>query len=179
MSARESTRRSARPGRRSVLLGGLALLSGVSTWAQDKGKGDDGDKPKGRGDDRARGAGKVEVRVLAIRATMESDTISPELRGLSDKLKKSFRFKGYRLDKKSEGGVAIGESLKADLIENYRAVVTPEKRDGKRITLKIKVTLKDEAKLSTTVTLESGGDQLLGGWKLENGDTLIMAVSAR
>ena len=53
----------------------------------------------------------------------------------------------------------------------------------KKVELKIDVTRrvgdKDVKKLTTTIKLAKGRFQLFGGWKLDGGDVLIIAVSAK
>ena len=65
----------------------------------------------------------------------------------------------------------------------YQATVTPRDKSDGQVKLQVLVSAREgnktKKKLSTTVTLKLGRFQLFGGWTLEGGDVLIMAVSAK
>lgn len=121
----------------------------------------------------------ADIQVWAIRATTKNTEISPELKGLAEKLKQQFKYTGFKLEKRSGGKTDVGKTFTATLLGEYSAKVTLRKHDGKRVELQIEV-LKDKSPaLKTTVTLPVGESQLMGGWKLNDTDALIAAVAAR
>lgn len=126
---------------------------------------------------------KVAVQIWAIRATKSNSDISPELKSFAEKLKKDFKFTGYKLEKKAGGSVEIGKTFKTRLIGQYSAEVTPSAKKGNTVTLKLRILErqgdKQVPKVSTTLTLSGGKFQLVGGPSLGGGDVLIVAVSAR
>lgn len=124
-------------------------------------------------------ADDVAVEVWVIQATKKNSEISPELKNIAGALKDQFKFTGYRLLKKSSDRVAVGKAFKTDLAAGYRAEVTPREKPTDSAKLSIAVFKQDDKKLSTTVTVEKGKFQLLGGWKIEGDDALIVAVTAR
>lgn len=119
------------------------------------------------------------IQVWAIRATTKNKDISPELRGIADKLKKQFKYTGFKLERKATGTVAIGKAFTTGLIGDYQAKITPKRNDGKRVQLQVEVIKGESRVFNATVTLPAGQFQLAGGWSLGGGDALIMAVSAR
>ena len=151
-------------GRYVALALAVCLAGGGDALAQDKGK-----------DDRK----SADLQVWAIRATTKNKDISPELRSIADKLKKEFKYTGFKLEKTATGSPDIGKAFNAKLIAGYEANVTPQKIEKKRITLDVEVLKGKERKLKTTFTLELGKFQLQGGWELDGGDALIVAVSGR
>jgi hypothetical protein len=123
----------------------------------------------------------ADLRVLAIRATTDNDTISPELKDIAEQLKKQFRYTGFKLEKTASGKADVGKTFKADLVGGYRIEITPKRHDGERVQMEVKV-LKDKEKkpkLSATITIKVKKYQLFGGMSLTGGDALILAVSAR
>lgn len=140
----------------------LALLGAVDSLAQDK----EERKP-------------VDLQALVIRATTKNKDISPELRALADKLKEKFKFTGFKLEKRATGKAKTGEGFKTSLVGGYEASITPQKREGKSLTLEVEVVKGRAPVLKTTFTIEAERYQLLGGWELDGGDALIVAVSAR
>jgi hypothetical protein len=138
--------------------------------------GDDKDKDK----DKA-----VELEIWAIRATTKNKEVSKELTEIADVLKKSFKFTGFKLEKKHSGKADMGKSFSAEVTGGYTVTVTPTERTekDKKITLKVVVTKgkgKDEKKpLNVTCTLEVGKLLPAGGLPLDDGDNLIVAVRAR
>jgi hypothetical protein len=121
----------------------------------------------------------ADIQVWSIRATTKNKDISPELRDIADKLKKQFKFTGFKLEKTSTGQAAIGKTFTASLIGGYTASVTPKKSEDKRITLEVEVRKGKDRKLNATVTVSAGTFQLFGGLALDGGDQLIVAVSAK
>ena len=140
----------------------IGLLGTSAGLAQDK-----GDKKS------------TDIQVWAIRATTKNKDISPELKRIAEELKKQFKFTGFKLEKSATGSAEIGKAFSTPLIGGYTASVTPQKIDGKRITLDIEVLKGKERKIKTTVTLSAGKFQLQGGLDLDGGDALIVAVSGK
>jgi hypothetical protein len=102
---------------------------------------------------------------------------------MADALKKDFNYTGYKLEKKTGGSVEVGKSLKVELVGNYLATVEPSEKSDSKVTLKLTVLEKKDGKeqkrLSTTLKLTKGKSQLVGRWNLDNGDVLILAISAK
>lgn len=121
----------------------------------------------------------VDLQVWVIRATTKNKDISPELKGIADKLKQQFKYTGFKLERKAAGRADLGKTFTADLIGGYSLKLTPKKRDGKKIQLQVEVAKGKDPKLNATVTLPAGEFQLFGGWPLDGGDALIIGVSAR
>ncbi len=130
-----------------------------------------------------KGAEKVAVEVWTIRATRSNTDISPELKKLAETLKSQFKFTGYKLVSSKTTSVAIGQSSSSPLISPFRASITPQKRSDGKVELKVQVFEKkgdkDIKKLDTTLTLARDKHQLMGGWSLDGGDNLIIAISAK
>jgi hypothetical protein len=121
----------------------------------------------------------VDIQVWAIRATTKNKEISKELRQIADELKKQFKFTGFKLEAQSTGSAAIGEAYKVNLPGGYEAKITPENKERKHVKLRVEVSKDRKQVLKTTYTLEAGKFQLQGGWDLDGGDSLILAVSAK
>ena len=117
----------------------------------------------------------VDVQVLVIRATTKNKEISPELKELADKLRKQFKYTGFKLEKRDTGRAQLGSAYKTALIGGYEAAITPQRVDGKRLTLQVRVLKKNEEKpkLDMSVTIPAGEFQITGGWELDAGDALI------
>ncbi|TWT45478.1 hypothetical protein RAS1_19030 [Phycisphaerae bacterium RAS1] len=124
-------------------------------------------------------ADEVPVEVWVIQATKKNAEISPELKNIAGALKDQFKFTGYKLVRKASDSVAVGKAFKTDLTAGYRAEVTPREKPTDSAKLSIVVFKKDDKKLNTTVTVQKGKFQLLGGWKIDGDDALIVAVTAR
>ena len=126
-----------------------------------------------------------DLSVWTIRATKSNSDVSPELKSIATSLKKQFNYTGFKLEGKKTGSAEKGKSFSVSLIGAFKAKITPLERKDKRIKLKIEITKKqgkEEKRLAgTTITLNSGRFQLLGGWKIDtkSEDALIVAVSAR
>ncbi len=129
-----------------------------------------------RGDD-----AKTDLQVWAIRATTKNKDISPELRDIADKLKKQFRYTGYKLEKRASGSAAIGKDFAAELIGGYSAKITPKKNDGRKVTMQVVVLKGKETKpvVQATVMVTVREFALIGGPALDGGDVLILAVSGK
>jgi len=121
----------------------------------------------------------TDIQVWAIRATTKNKEISKELRELADKLKRDFKFTGFKLEQRASGSAAIGKAYSTSLTGGYQANVTPKSNDGKQVKLQVEVLKGKDSKLNTTVTVKAGQFQLLGGMSLDGGDQLIVAVSAK
>ncbi len=125
----------------------------------------------------------VELQVWTIRATRSNTEISPKLKPLAKKLKETFNFTGYKLVKADAKSVDVAKTYNASLTGPFKASIKPTERTDGKIKLAVTVTKrvkdKDEKKLSTTISLKAGRFQLFGGWKLDKGDVLIVAVSAK
>jgi hypothetical protein len=124
---------------------------------------------------------KVTVEVLVIRATTKNKDISPELKELADKLRKQFKYTGFKLEKRLAGTTDLGVAYKTPLIGDYEAAITPQKREGKRLTLQMRVAKKgeDKPKLDMSATIPAGEFQLTGGWDLDGGDALIVGFAGK
>ena len=123
------------------------------------------------------------VEIWTIRATTRNEDISPELRSLAKALKQQFKYTGFKLENKASGRSAPEQSYKTNLIAGYKASITLKQRLEKRLQFQVVVTKqvgkKDVKVMDTTVTVSAGPFTLYGGWKLDDGDALIMAVRAR
>lgn len=145
----------------AMLVIALGLAGGANAWAQQ--------------DDRK----SADLQVWTIRATTKNSEISPELRTIAEQLKKQFRYTGFKLERRATGKTDIGKAFSTTLIGGYQARITPRKHDGQRVTLQVEVMKGDQRQYNATVTIDAGKFQLQGGWALEGGDALIVAVSAR
>ncbi len=126
----------------------------------------------------------VELEIWVIRATKKNDKISPELKEIADRLKKELNYTGFKLEKKIPGKAELGKPFSTDLISSYKATVTPTTRSKKDIQFKVEVTQKtgkdkDKPVISATQTVELGKLLPVGGFDVEAGDKLIIAIRAR
>ena len=122
----------------------------------------------------------AEIDVLAIRATMSNNTISPELAELAQKLKNKFRYTGYHLEGRAKGKTDMGKALATPpLAGGYVVHVLPKKRDGKRTEMQVRVVQGRRVKLDTTFTANCGAYQFFV-LNLPGGeDDLILGVSSK
>ncbi len=125
-----------------------------------------------------------EVSIRAIRATKSNDKVSGELKSIVRQLQAQFKYTGFEVSKQKSGKAEAGKAFTADLGDGFTAKLTPIKRDGRRIQMKIEIRERDgreeKTRLNTTVTIDSGKFNLQGGWKIGRGDDiLIIATSAR
>jgi hypothetical protein len=154
---------SATGGRRYIVLAlTIGLLGASAGLAQDK-----GDKKT------------TDIQIWAIRATTKNKDISPELKRIAGELKKKFKFTGFKLEKSATGSAEIGKAYTTALIGGYEASITPRENDGKTVKLQVEVLKGKEQKLKTTSTVAAGKFFLQGGWDLDGGDALIVAVSGK
>lgn len=135
-------------------------------------------------DQRPGGPRKVEVQILAIRASNASSEISPELKEIAGQLREKFRFTGFKLEKRATQSVEPGRDSTTPLVSEYSARVRPTRPPEKnRIQVEIellrRVGQEEKSLQKTTVTMEAGKFLFFGGMKLGQGDELIAAVSAR
>lgn len=123
------------------------------------------------------------IDVWTIRATKSNEEISKKLEPLAEKLKATFKFTGYKLVKTDSRSVELGKEFKTTLVSPFEVVITPQERSKDQVKLKVLVRQRKGDKviklLSTTVSLRRERFQLFGGWKLPDGDVLILAVSAK
>lgn len=133
----------------------------------------------------AQGNEKFDVSVWAIRATKGDTEIDPELRSIARQLQAQFKVTGFKVVAKRNGTVGEGETFSADLTGRFKARLTPLKRDGKRVQMKVEIVEREgreeKQRLGTTVTIDSGRFNLQGGWKLggKGDDILIVATSGK
>lgn len=124
----------------------------------------------------------VEVQVWSIRATNKNDDVSPELKPLAEALKKTFKFKGYKLVK-SETQSVTAQATRFKLPASYYMDVTYQQRTNGKIKLKCEVIHREDdkelKKLSTVIAVKPEKFQLFGGWTFEDEDVLIIALSAK
>lgn len=126
---------------------------------------------------------RVDLTMLAIRATNRNSEISPELRTIASQLKKQFKFSGFRVEQKVGASVQMGRAHRAELPAGYAISAKPVRLEKDRLTLEVEITRKDrrDPLLKSNVTIDAGRFQLFGGsgWKLDGDDILIIAVSGR
>ena len=121
----------------------------------------------------------IDVEVWAIRATTKNKDISPELRELAVKLRKDFKYTGFKLERREAGRTQPGHGYTAELLSDYRGTVTPREREGKNLRLQFEAVRKGKSILNTTVTAPIGSFVPFAIGPLENDDFLITAVRAR
>jgi hypothetical protein len=135
-------------------------------------------------DRRPGGPERVEVQILAIRATNANSEISSDLKDIAAQLKEKFRFTGFKLEKRATQSIEPGRDYTSLLIGEYSARVRPVRRlESNRIQVEIellrRVGQEDKSLQKTTVTMDAGKFLFFGGMRLGQGDELIAAVSAR
>lgn len=138
-----------------------------------------GTQPAFAADDKQAG-----IQVMEIHATTKNNDVSDELKDIAATLKKQFKYTGFELEKTKTSTTRFGKTFVVALEDGYKAHITPKARaKDNRVRLDIKFTKrekdKDVPKLKTTITIKAGKSQLLGGWKIDNGDALIVAISAK
>lgn len=125
----------------------------------------------------------VEYQVLVIRATTKNAKIDPALKEIAEKLKKEYKFTGFKLEKKLGGKVKFDEPYATDLLGDYRIELSAKERKADKSALKLQcvITKKGQEKpvASTTFTIKPGEFQLIGVGKIDGDDTLIAAVSGK
>lgn len=128
---------------------------------------------------------KVEVQVLVIRATTANKEVDKELRDIAEQLRKHGKYTGFKLEKKLQKSVEVGKAAEFSLGHDFAATITPQKRDGERITLRVEssrtVDGKKKPHPQVTFTQDRGKSQPMGGWKIsaDSEDAMILAISAR
>jgi hypothetical protein len=98
----------------------------------------------------------VDLQVWSIRATTKNKDISPELREIADKLKRESKFTGFKLEQRAAGTTKVGAAYAPALPGGYKAKVTPQKADDKRVTLAGEVLMGDKQQVHATVTIKAG-----------------------
>lgn len=125
----------------------------------------------------------VQLQVWAIRATTRNKEISPELKSIAELLKKHAKYTGFKLEARRSGSAELEQKFSAPLVGPYHVEITPKSHDGKRVQFQLTLLRVEDKKktpvLNTTVTLNEGKFQLIAGPELDQGDVLIIAVSAR
>ncbi len=121
----------------------------------------------------------VDIEVWVIRASTKNKEISPELKELAERLQKDFKYTGFKLERRTTGRAQLGRGFTTDLLEDYRATITPRQREAKNLRLQCEVARKGKSILNTTVTAPTGSFVPFGVGPLENTDFLITAVRAR
>lgn len=169
-SGSRETGRRCRP-RWVLLVAPLVVLMSLPVSASAGQQDDDRQKPT------------YQVRVLAIRASKDKTETSKELEPIAAALRKRFsEYKGFQLEKKSQGSVKEDKAFSASLIPDYTLKVTPLATEGKRVKLRLELFRKDGDKQkrqwSLTVT-DDKGKYSLQAQPLREGEALIVAVSAR
>ena len=71
---------------------------------------------------------EVAIQVWSIRATQSNSQISPQLKPLAAKLKKSFKFTGYALAGTKSEKVRVGKPMRGGLLGPYKLSVIPQSR---------------------------------------------------
>lgn len=122
---------------------------------------------------------KVAVQIWVIRATTRNSDVSPELRSIAERLRKQFRYTGFKLEKKPSGQVELGTTFRTDLIGGYAARVTPRRFEDRKVEFQVEIVRGEKREFSATVRVQAGESQLFGGQPLDEGDALILAVSVR
>jgi len=121
----------------------------------------------------------VDLEVWVIRATTKNDRIAPELKEIAEKLKKQFKYTGFKLEKKERGR----DSLTLDLLEGYKVTITSKGRVEKGLQLEVVIKKaagkEDKDVLRTTVTLNPNEFFTIGCGDLAGGDYLIIALRGR
>jgi hypothetical protein len=136
----------------------------------------------GQGNAQEQNADKIAVEVWAIRATTTNKIISPELKDLAKKLHKDAEFKkytGFKLESRATGKTEPGRGYSVELLEQYRATVTPREREKKNIKLQFEAERQGKPILNTTISAPVGSLVPFGVGPLSNEDFLITAVRAR
>lgn len=123
------------------------------------------------------------VEVWTIRATTANHEVSPELREIADQLRRSFKYTGYRLLEKKSVTVGPGGEFSTALSAGYRLSGSASAQGPRRVQLRLKLTRReggrDVDKLATTITVERGRFQVIGGPRLEGEDVLVLAIAPR
>lgn len=157
----------------------LILLAANSAGAQERRKRDNDDDKK-----KPRAAEKVEVQVLVIRATTANSDVDDDLKDIAEQLRKSGRYTGFKVEKRLKKTVEVGKGGDFDLGHDFDATVTPQKREGERVTLRVESSRTRDGKKKphapVTFTQDRGKWQPMGGWKIDDGgDAMILAVSGK
>jgi hypothetical protein len=166
----ETSARTARPSRMPAFATLLACFTLQAALAQQ-------DKPAGE-------SPKVEVQILAIRATNANSEISSDLKDIAAQLREKFKFTGFKLEKRAKQTVELNKDYATPLIGSYSARVRPVRAlEKNRIQVEIELLRKsgreEKSLQKTTVSMDAGRFLFFGGMKLGEGEELIAAVSAR
>lgn len=168
----------------AVVLGDPPAPSKPEKKGDARPKGDDkkDDKPK---DDpkKDEAAAKVEVNVMIVRATTKNKDIDGGLKALAEKLKKDYKYTGFKIEKQATPKADLNQDVTLDY-KDYRVVVTPVKREGEKVELKIVVTRqggkdkKEERVAAATLTSKAGELAVVGGPN-DGDDKLIILAGAK
>lgn len=119
----------------------------------------------------------AEIKILVVRATKSNSDISPELRPLANSLKKQFNFTGFKLEKTQSKSMKAGDTWTTSLIGSFEATVKLTKAEEKSVGLEVVVKKSGKEQLDVPMTIARGKSSLIGGWKVEGEDVLILAIS--
>jgi len=131
----------------------------------------------------AAAAESYDVEVWAIRATKKHKRVDPRLRPILGYLKRVYpQHTGFVLEKRAAGRTQAGSAFEAKLIENFVARVTPEKRQGRRVTLRVQIVHRrkgrEDTRVNTRITMDAGKMQPWG-FDAAGDDKIVIGVRVR
>ena len=122
------------------------------------------------------GAQTVQVKIGTILASNQNDDFDPRLAPLEKQLK-VMKYRSYKLLKEESQNVQGQASATFSIPGNRSLVVTPQVSKNKQHSLKVHLQQGEKPVLDTTVSLNNGGNFILGGPPHEGG-VLVLSIWA-
>ena len=126
----------------------------------------------------AAGDDRVYIEVGCILASDSGEHYDQQLELLRGRLQKMFRYPSYRLVKRENRGVELGDPVHIEVPGGHTLQIRPMERRADQIALNLSLMQEDEVLLKTDFLLGRRGRMILGGPRLDNG-VLLIWVEAR
>ncbi len=120
----------------------------------------------------------VDIRVLTILASQDSNFIDPSLSSTIRELRAVFRYSSYRLISRNRLRLNLRETGTISLPGSRRLRITPSNIRGNRVELRLGILKGRKQIFRTTVQLRNRGSMTVGGPKLKGGILLLNISSS-
>lgn len=113
------------------------------------------------------------VDVEMINALRDSTDVDPELSGLADEVGPVLNFKGFKLLKKSQVRLKMGETEELFLSQEQRLTLKLDDLEAGQARLSLKIFKNRDENFGTTLIIFDNGSAIIGGPKLKKGVMLL------